>query len=443
MVLLYNHGFFIYNKTMLKIKSVESGSIAEELGLCKKDEIIKINRKEICDVLEFLEQESKKKLNILVKKQNGSQELLCVKKDAMEGLGVELEENFEIKEWANNCVFCFINQLPKGLRKTLYIKDDDFRMSFSNGNFVTLTNATKADIKRIERLRLSPLYVSVHAVTPRIRNSLLCNHSGGNIVKIIKRLSKKIEIHAQIVLVPGFNDGKELEKTLIAVVPYVKTIAVVPVGLTKFRKGLPKLNEVNKAVAQSTINTIEKMQNLCQKWFGRTTCYAADEFYILAKRPTPNYASYGNFDQIENGVGMVSKFKQEFLDALNELKPTNKKRCVSIATGTSFYPIFKNLTDLLQQKCKNVKVNMYPITNDFFGKSVTTTGLIVGKDLIAQLKDKDLGENLLLSNCMLRDGTKTFLDNTTVQQLEQQLNTKVIITENSGENVLKQIVGEK
>ena len=426
---------------MLKIKSVENGSIAKELSLEKGDEICTINRKDISDVLEFLEQESKKHLKILVKKKNGEIELLSVKKDQMEGIGVEFEENFKIKECSNNCVFCFINQLPKGLRKTLYIKDDDFRMSFSNGNFVTLTNATKSDIKRIERLRLSPLYVSVHAVTPRIRNSLLCNHSGGNIVKIIKRLSKKIEIHAQIVLVPGFNDGKELEKTLIAVSPYVKTIAVVPVGLTKFRKNLPRLREVDKSVAKQTIDIVEKMQQLCKKWFRRETCYAADEFYIIAGLPTPSVLTYGNFDQIENGVGMVSKFKQEFLNKLSEINEKQQKRTVSIATGTSFAPLLKNLTDMLQNKCKNVKVNIYPIVNNFFGKSVTTTGLIVGKDLKEQLTSQNLGDCLLLSNCMLRDGTQTFLDNTTVSELESELGTKIQVVDNSGSAVINAIIG--
>ena len=425
---------------MLKIKSVESGSIAKELNLEKGDEIQKINGKEISDVLEFLEQESKSKLKILVKKLNGEVELLFVKKDPMEGFGADFDENFEIKECCNNCVFCFINQLPKGLRKTLYIKDDDFRMSFSNGNFVTLTNATKADIKRIERLRLSPLYVSVHAVTPRIRNSLLCNHSGGNIVKIIKKLSKKIEIHAQIVLVPGFNDGKELEKTLIAVAPYVKTIAVVPVGLTKHRSGLPRLKEVDKNVATETIEIVEKMQKLCLKWFKRPTCYAADEFYIVAERKTPNVEIYGNFDQIENGVGMVSKFEQEFLERLVEISENQPKRQVSIATGKSFYPILKNLTDLLQSKCKNVKVKIYPIVNNFFGEMVTTTGLLVGKDLKEQLSGKPLGENLLLSSCMLRDGTQTFLDNTTVLELEKALNTKIKIVDNAGNAVVNAII---
>ena len=439
--MLYTAGLFYYNKVMLRIKTVEKNSIAEELNLEPGDEILIINRKEISDVLEFLEQESRKSLKILVKKVSGENELLSIKKDQMEGLGVELEENFEIKECCNNCVFCFINQLPQGLRKTLYIKDDDFRMSFSNGNFVTLTNATKADIKRIERLKLSPLYVSVHAVTPRIRNSLLCNHSGGNIVKIIKKLSKKIEIHAQIVLVPGFNDGKELKKTLVAVSPYVKTIAVVPVGLTKFRKNLPRLREVDKAVAEDTIQTIEKMQQLCKKWFGRITCYAADEFYIIAGRKTPSVSIYGNFDQIENGVGMVSKFEQEFLDRLVEIDENQKNTCVSIATGTSFAPILKKLTDLLQSKCKNVKVNVYPITNNFFGQTVTTTGLLVGQDLKAQLAEKELGTKLLLSSCMLKEGTHTFLDGTTVEELEKALKTKVVVTDNAGDAVVNAILG--
>lgn len=443
-VLLYICDFFIYNKIMLKIISVEEGSIAEELGLTSGDKILKVNRKEVNDVLEFLYEESKSKLKLLIENKNGECELLSIKKDPMEGIGLDFEDNFEIRECCNNCIFCFINQNPKGLRNTLYVKDDDFRMSFSTGNYVTLTNATKEDLKRIERLKLSPLYVSVHAVTPRIRNSMLCNHHGGNIVKIIKRLSKKIEVHAQVVLVPGFNDGEELKKTLMAVAPYVKTMAVVPVGLTKYRQNLPKLKMVDKRVAEETIETIENMQQYCKNKFGHPICYAADEFYIIAGRKTPDVSTYENFDQIENGVGMVSKFESEFVVALAESDGLNAKSHVSIATGKSFYPILQNLINLLQKSHENVKVNVYDITNNFFGEMVTTTGLLVGTDLAEQLAGKELGNRLLLSSCMLRDGTQTFLDGTTVADLEKKLNITISIVDNSGEAVVKEILnGDK
>ena len=429
---------------MLTVTKIEDGSIAEELGLEAGDKIVAINRKEVDDVLEFLYEESKGKLALLVLKQSGDSELLKIKKDPMEGIGLDFEDNFKIHECCNNCIFCFINQNPKGLRDTLYVKDDDFRMSFSTGNYVTLTNASKADLKRIERLRLSPLYVSVHAVTPRIRNSMLCNHHGGDIVKIIKRLSKKITIHAQIVLVPGYNDGDELKKTLIAVAPYVETIAVVPVGLTKHRQNLPKLRSVDKLTAEQTIDIIEEMQKQCEKWFGRTICYAADEFYLLAERQLPNYSTYGNFDQIENGVGMVPKFEKEFVSAFCDNKYKNTKVNVSIATGKSFYPILLRLVNLLQKSYDNVKVNVYEIVNNFFGEMVTTAGLLVGTDIAEQLAGKELGDRLLLSSCMLRDGTQTFLDGTTVADLEKKLNVKVVIVPNSGEGLVEAILnGEK
>lgn len=426
---------------MLQIKSVENGSIAQELELAAGDKILAINNKKVQDVLDFCAFESKSKLKILVEKQNGEAELLSVKKDPMEGLGVELEENFEIRECCNNCIFCFINQLPKGLRKTLYVKDDDFRMSFSNGNYVTLTNANKKDLKRIEKLRLSPLYVSVHAVTPRIRNSMLCNHNAGNIVKIIKRLSKKIDIHAQIVLVPGFNDGEELKKTLIAIVPYVKSVAVVPVGLTKFRAKLPRLRPVNQQEAAETIDAIDTMRELCQKYFGSHKVFAADEFYILADRDFPDVDYYEDFAQIENGVGMITKLKAEFDDAITNCKPPKTNREVSIATGLHAFQTIKSLCVLLQHKYKNVKVYVYPIVNNFFGTTVTATGLLTGGDLIEQLEGKPLGTNLLLSSTMLREGTDTFLDNTHVTQVEKALNTKIVVVENTGEGLINSILG--
>lgn len=430
----------VYNEIMLRISSVEKGSIAEELGLVSGDQILKINGNNAQDVLDFLFAESKNRVKLLVVKQNGEQELLVCKKEPMEGLGINLEENFCTRECKNKCVFCFIDQLPKGMRKSLYVKDDDYRLSFSEGNYVTLTNCSKDDIKRIKQLKLSPLYVSVHAITPRVRCGMLNNHNHVNVLKVIKKLHKTIEIHAQIVLVPGFNDGEELKKTLIAILPYVKSAAVVPVGLTRYRQGLPKLRAVDKAVALDTLNTVTTLQQISLKWFGERKVQAADEFYILAEQEVPSPETYEGFAQIENGVGMLSKFKSEFYSRLSEQDPRVGERNLSIATGVSSYPTIKKLVECLQQRLKNVNVNVYRIENNFFGHSVTTTGLLVGKDIIEQLRGKVLGNKLLLSSTMLREGTDVFLDDTKVNEVKLALGVEVQVVPNLGDALVDAIV---
>ncbi len=428
---------------MLKIKEIENGSLAQELGLKKNDIIEKINNKKMNDIIDFLAEETKSKIKLEIINNNNEHQVLVFKKDPLEGFGLEFYDNFEIKECHNNCVFCFVNQLPKGMRKSLYIKDDDYRLSFSEGNYVTLTNCSNQDIKRIISLKLSPLYISVHAITKRIRNSLLNNHSKLNILKTIKKLSKSIEIHAQIVLVPGFNDGVELKKTLIAIAPYVKSIAVVPVGLTQYRQGLPKLRPVDNIVANKTIEVVEELQKLCQKWFGERKIFAADELYIIAKREIPPFDTYENFYQIENGVGLIAKFVHEFDVALSELDQRVGNEKVSIATGKSAYGMMKSLIERLQHICKNVSVNLYEIENKFFGTNITVSGLIVGRDLIDQLANKDLGKKLLISKSMLREGSDVFLDDTTLEEVQNALGVKVVPIENNGAELLYQMVNKK
>ncbi|MEG1582070.1 MAG: DUF512 domain-containing protein [Clostridia bacterium] len=436
----------MYNGVMAKITCIKDGTIAEEIGLSVGDEILKINGKAPRDILDFVFADSLTRVKLLTRNSLGEKIVYSISKYDYEPLGFEVDDSMQIvpTECCNNCVFCFINQLPKGMRDSLYVKDDDWRLSFASGNYVTLTNLTRDDYKRIIKQKISPLYVSVHASDDKRRNAMLGNTTTKmNIVKSLKKLFKAgIVIDAQIVLCPRFNDGDVLRKTLVDIEPFVSSIAVVPVGLSGHREGLPKLFPVTKVDAIKTIEIIDEFNDSILLKRACTLAYASDEFYLLANHPLPTDAYYGSYAQIENGVGLLTKFDTEFKTALSSLtkakaKPKNLE--VTIATGFSAYEFISAHAKIVADTF-GVKVNVFKIENKHFGSSITVTGLLTGKDIISQLKNKVRG-NLILARCMFRENTDIFLDDSSASDVENQLNCKVVISDNDGESFIRTILG--
>lgn len=406
----------------VKIEYIEKGSIAEKCGLRKADIIVSINNHRIKDAIDLMFYSAEENLKMIINREGEIITLNVEKYD--EPLGIEVEP-LRIKRCRNKCLFCFVDQLPKGLRKSLYVKDEDYRASFLYGNYITLTNLTKEDYERIEKLHLSPLYVSVHATDPEIRNRILGNYDALPVLLELKKLVKsKIRIHTQIVLCPGINDGEILEKTikdLYKLYPYVKSIAIVPVGLTKYQKN--NLIPVDKNKAQEVISIAEAFQKRFIKKHGISVVYLADEFYIKAEKPFPKITIYDDFPQIENGVGMVPLF-------INKIKKISipqrqiKKRIVTF-TGISFYPYLLEFIEKL--KLRNIPIDLIPIKNNLFGQSVTVTGLLAGEDIIkglASYVEKD--DIVLVPEVTMKDMEEKFLDDLTLSDIEKILETKTI-----------------
>lgn len=431
-----------------KIKSVARGSIAEEIGLSAGDSIIKINGNKIEDILDYRFLSCDEDLEIEVFRKNGEAEIVEVY-TGYEELGIEFENSLidEPKSCKNKCIFCFIDQLPKGMRKTVYFKDDDARLSFLQGNYITLTNLNKKDIDRIIKMRISPVNVSVHTTNPKLRKMMLSNRFAGNVYDIMKRLAENgIYMNGQIVLCPGINDGDELERTLsdlAMLYPYVSSVSAVPVGLTAYREGLYPLKPYDAKSAQKLICQVEKLQKKFRKEYGSAIIYLSDEFYLMSKRPIPPEESYEGFPQIENGVGLIASMKAEFENALSDMEFEAVKREVSIATGEISYDFIRSLSDKLEQKCEGLKINVFPIKNNFFGGYVNVSGLVCGCDIYAQLKDKKLGDYLYIPASMLRADDDIFLDDMTLDDLSNKLNIKIIPVLNDGYEFAEKITAHK
>lgn len=419
------------------IKSVLKNSIADEIGLEKGDCILKINDTKIQDVLDyrFLTADDFYVLDVL--KKDGSREIIEIE-SGYEELGVEFENSLmdSAKSCQNKCVFCFIDQLPKGMRKTLYFKDDDARLSFLQGNYITLTNLKEFDIERIIKMRISPVNVSVHTTDPELRRFMLKNKNAGKLYETMKKLAaNKITMNCQIVLCPEINDGKNLEKTvrdLAVLSPYVHSVSIVPVGLSAHREGLCPLKSFDQKGAAEVIDTVHEWQEEFLKKYGSRIIYLSDEFYIMAKRDLPEEDEYEGYSQIENGVGLITSMRREFFSAIEKIGKLKKKRKVSIATGESAYDFIKGLTCEMGKRVEGFVCNVYKIKNNFFGGKVSVAGLICGCDLLEQLKDKDLGEGLFISISMLRNGDDVFLDDFTLTDIERKLKTKITCVENDG-----------
>ena len=431
------------------IKSVEPGSIAEEMGIEAGDKLLSINDNRIEDVFDYHFYVNDEEIVLLIEKANGEEWELEIEKDYDEDLGIVFEQGLmdEYRSCRNKCMFCFIDQMPKGMRETLYFKDDDSRLSFLQGNYITLTNMSDHDIERIVKYHLEPINISFHTTNPELRCKMLHNRFAGEALKKVDTLYQGgIQMNGQIVLCKGINDGEELERSIRDMskyLPHLQSVSVVPVGLTKYRDGLYPLESFTKEDAEKVIDTIEKWQKIFYKEYGFHFIHAGDEWYILAEREMPEEERYDGYLQLENGVGMLRLFINEFEDAYAEMEGDDRQMELSMATGLLAYPYLKQMIEKLQEKYPNVKVHLYPIRNDFFGEKITVAGLITGQDLISQLKEQKLGDRLLLPCNMLRSGEEVFLDDVTLSELKESLQVEVDIVKSSGWDFIEAIINSR
>lgn len=432
------------------ITHIENGSIAEELGIVTGDILVSINGETIEDVFDYKYLLNDNYVEVLILKENNEEWLLEVDKEFNEDLGIEFENGLmdEYRSCHNKCMFCFIDQMPKGMRETLYFKDDDSRLSFLQGNYITLTNMKKEHIDRILKFRLEPINISVHTTNPELRNKMLNNRFSGEALKYLDEFHKlEITMNAQIVLCKGVNDGEELDKTiedLSKYLPYMKSLSVVPVGLTKYREGLYPLEPFSKEDAVKVIDIIDKWQKILIGKTGYHFAHASDEWYILADRPIPEAKTYDGYLQLENGVGMLRLLIDEIDEVL--AKESTKTideintETISVATGVLVFPYMEKIIEKVTCKFKDMKVNLYKIENEFFGKNITVSGLLTGSDIIKVLKGKELGERLLLPINMFKSGETIFLDDVTLSDVEEQLNTKIVIVRPQGRALIEAIL---
>ncbi|MCC2230507.1 DUF512 domain-containing protein [Lachnospiraceae bacterium CLA-AA-H215] len=429
------------------IQETEPGSIAEELGLEPGDAILEINGQPIEDVFDYRLMCQEEYLELLVRGADGDEAIFEVEKDDDEDLGIVFENGLmdDYRSCRNKCMFCFIDQMPPGMRETLYFKDDDSRLSFLQGNYVTLTNMSESDLNRIIRYRMEPINISVHTMNPELRCRMLHNRFAGDALKKIDTLYEAgIEMNGQIVLCPGINDGEELDATIRALscyLPVMQSLSVVPVGLTRYREGLYPLQPVSKECAAQAIDIIEKWQQKIYKEFGFHFVHASDEFYILAERELPEEERYDGYLQLDNGVGSVRLLCDEFTQALAEEKGSTETREISLATGRLAAPYLERLIRQMNEKFPHVRVHLYPIRNVFFGEEITVVGLITGQDLTAQLKEQTLGEELLISVHMLRSGENVFLDDITTDDVCEQLRVPLRVVKPGGQELLDALLG--
>ena len=428
------------------IKSVEEGSIAWEMGIESGDKLLRINNKEIEDVFDYHYYVNDEELLVLIEKADGEEWELEIEKDYEDDLGIEFEQGLmdEYRSCHNKCMFCFIDQMPKGMRETLYFKDDDSRLSFLQGNYVTLTNMKDKDIQRIIEYHLEPINISIHTTNPELRCKMLHNRFAGDALEKVQTLYEHgIMMNGQIVLCKGVNDGEELERSISDMVkwlPNLQSVSVVPVGLTKYRDGLYPLESFTKEDAKEVLTTIRKWQDKIFEEYGTHFIHASDEWYILAEEDIPEEEKYDGYIQLENGVGMVRLLLDEFDEAWERCEGDQASRKVSLATGHLMYPFLGKMLAKLKDKYPNLEANLYDISNEFFGEKITVAGLITGQDLKAQLSGKELGDKLILPCSMLRSGEEVFLDDVTVTELSEALGVEIVIVESDGQSFVDTIL---
>ena len=435
---------------MVKITSVEPASRAEKQGIVAGDILVAINDNEINDVLDyrFYLTECSVKLTLM---REESEISAVIKKGEYDDIGLEFETPLMDKKQTckNGCIFCFIDQNPEGLRESLYFKDDDSRLSFIHGNYVTLTNMTKKDVERIIKMRISPINVSVHTTNPELRVKMMKNKHSGEVLSYLNDFANAgLNISAQIVLCRGINDGEELMRSmrdLAALYPAVTSVAVVPAGLTKFREKLYPLTDFSADEAGAVIDMINAFGDMHKNEHGSRLVYAADEFYLKAKREIPDTDYYEDYPQLENGVGMIRSFSDEFGMALGDVVDfacgNVGERTVSLVTGTASYPMLKGLADRLMAICPKLTINIYEIINNFFGTSITVSGLLTGKDICEQLEGKPLGDELLIPENSLRHGEEVFLCGMTVGEMSEKLSVPVRPSGSDGYELVEAILG--
>ena len=431
------------------VESVEKKSPAYKAGIKAGDVLVKISGNEIMDVLDYRFYQNNEKLTVEFINSKGKTKVKNIRKKEYEELGLQFETYLMDKKHScrNKCIFCFIDQLPKGLRDTLYFKDDDSRLTFLIGNYITLTNITEHEIERIIKMHISPINISVHTTNPELRVKMMNNKNAGKALDVIYRFNEAgIKLNCQLVLVPEYNDGAELERSLkdLTALENVECIAAVPVGLTRYRDGLAQIKPFDKQRALETIDIIEKYSDVTLQHYGERRVFAADEFYILGEKPLHTAQYYEEFLQLENGVGLVPLLLSESEDAINncdyELK---NERIITMVTGEAAYPFICNIVDKIGKKWDNFKCRVVAVKNNFFGGEITVAGLVTACDIEEQLKDIDLGDELLIPAVMLRDGGDMFLDSVTVEELSQKLNIKITPVNNDGYELLSAVLGEK
>ncbi len=442
----------IVNHIENRISEVLSNSIAEEMDIEVGDILLSINNKPIEDIIDYLYLIADDYIEIDIKKKNGEIWTLEIDKLPDEDLGIEFEHPIMdcAKDCDNKCVFCFIDQLPTGMRQTLYFKDDDSRLSFLQGNFITLTNISEKSFQRIIDYNISPINISIHTTNPSLRRRMLGNRTAGNILDRLHRLANhRIIMNGQIVLCPSFNDGKELDRTLKElgdVGSNLQSLAIVPIGLTKHRDGLPLMHGYNKKMSIELIDQINKWQQFFLNTRGTRFAFLSDEFYVMAGYQCPEALEYEGFGQIENGVGLIRKFGDEVHYELNLYRdknmnnPSAKKHHISLVTGTSASEFMNKLVVDIMKVYSNFKIDVHTIHNDFFGRTITVSGLLTGIDTLNQLKNKNLGEALLIPETMLKSGERVFLDDINIDDMQEKLGVPVLPTKIDGRHFLTQVL---
>lgn len=436
------------------IKSVKPGSIAEEMGIESGDVLLSIGGRQIEDIFDYQYLIQEEYIEAAIRKADGEEWLLEIDKEYSEDLGIEFENGLMdgYRSCRNQCIFCFIDQMPKGMRETLYFKDDDSRLSFLQGNYVTLTNMSDHDIERIIQYHLSPINISVQTMNPELRCTMLHNRFAGEALQKLDRLYEGgIRMNGQIVLCKGVNDGKELDfsiRSLTKYIPQMESVSVVPVGLSKYREGLYPLTPFTKEDAEEVLRLIHGWQERIYAEHGTHFIHASDEWYILAGEELPEEERYDGYLQLENGVGMVRLLLVEFEEAYARLSEEVRREKIegthkvklSMATGKLAYPYIQQMAERMEKLFPGVTIRVFAIRNDFFGEMITVSGLLTGKDIMAQLKEQELGSALLLPQNVLRSGEDVFLDDVTLSQMESALQVPVDIVKSSGQDFVNAIV---
>jgi len=432
------------------IQKVKKGSIAEELNIEPGDTLLTINGNKVKDIIDYKYLITDDYVEVEIEKKNGEVWAFEIEKEFDEDLGIEFTNPLidKAKSCRNKCMFCFIDQLPKNMRRTLYFKDDDSRLSFLQGNFITLTNMSDDDIDRIIKYRLSPINISVHTTNPELRIKMLNNKNAGKIYNILKRFKDAgIRVNCQIVLVPNVNDGEELDRTLMdlsSLYPSVGSVAVVPVGLTRYRENLPKIEPFNEKTSKEVLLFLLNKQKIFMEKMKTRFVFPSDEFYVMADYPIPEYDEYEGFPQIENGVGLIRNFEHEIDEELKKIDEDiilNKN--YFIVTGTLAEKFMNRIKDKIMNKFKGLNLKVIPIVNNFFGNLITVSGLVTGQDLLAQLKNYDDVDGVLIPKSMLREGTDVFLDDLTVRDIQKQLGIEIIPIEVSGKKLIKTFIKKR
>ena len=431
----------------VKISGIAKGSFAEKKKITPGDKLISMNGNIVNDVLDYRFYLNETKLVLVLETAQGKSKAVMIKKGEFEDIGLEFETYLMDKQRSckNKCIFCFIDQLPKGLRKSLYFKDDDSRLSFLFGNYITLTNLTDAEAERIIKMHISPVNVSVQTMNPELRVKMMANPKAGESLKYLKQFADAgISLNTQLVLCPGINDGAELERSLnelSELYPAVQSIAAVPVGLSDHREGLYPLEPYTKETAGEVIDLIDRFNEKFKEDHGEIIAYAADEFYLKAQREIPDEDYYNGFPQLENGVGMWALLKSEFEAALNECEIISLDRKVTVVTGEAAYPLIKDLAEKTEKKIRGLTVQVVPAKNRLLGSMITVSGLLCGADIAASVEGLELGEELIIPPNCLRSEGDMFLDDMTVEELSDKLEIKITQNGTSGEDLLSALTG--